>query len=124
MDLKPDALIGLQMEKPRNKVIVCTTETVPGRQVASYRGVVWASSARTKNVFADVWAVLLSLGGGELKVYKRLGNEARETALRELAESAARQGADAVIGVRLGSTQLLPSTVEVFAYGTAVTLKK
>ena len=123
MDLKPDALMGLQMDKAR-RVVVCTTEAVPGRQVAAYRGMVWASSARTKNVFADVWGVIRSLAGGELKVYKRLGNEARESALKELAESAARQGADAVVGVRLGSTQLLPSTVEVFAYGTAVTLKK
>ncbi len=107
-----------------SRIIVCTTEAVPGRQVAAYRGIVWASSARTKNVFADVWGVIRSLAGGELKVYKRMGNEARSAALHELAEAASAKGADAVVGVRIGSTQLLPSTVEVFAYGTAVTLKK
>ena len=33
---------------------------------------------------ADIWGVIRSLGGGELKVYKRLGNEARSAALEEL----------------------------------------
>jgi uncharacterized protein YbjQ (UPF0145 family) len=114
----------LQMEKPAKRIIICTTDSVPGRQVAAYRGMVWASSARTKNVLADLWGVIRSLGGGELRVYKRLGNEARATAMQELAQAAEREGADAVVGVRIGSSPLLPSTVEVFAYGTAVTLKK
>jgi len=33
-------------------------------------------------------------------------------------------GADAVVNARLGSAQIIPGTIEIFAYGTAVTLKK
>lgn len=106
------------------RVIICTTENVPGKSIASYRGMVWASSARSKSILSDFVAVVGSLGGGELRLYQRMGNEARAAVLEELEGHARKAGADAVVGVRLGSTQLLPSTVEVFAYGTAVTLKK
>ncbi len=103
---------------------LCTTDEVPGKKIVGYRGMVWASSTRSKNIFSDVGSVLRSLAGGEIRAYKRMGNEARAHVLAELAESAQRMGADAVVGVRFGSTQLLPSTMEVVAYGTAVTLAK
>ncbi len=107
-----------------DKVIICTTDLVPGREIEEYRGMVWATSARSKSIIADFAAVVKSLMGGELKLYQRMGNEARSAVFEELAGHAKKSGADAVVGVKIGSTQLLPSTVEVFAYGTAVSLKK
>ncbi len=104
--------------------VISTTETVPGYRIKAYKGLVWASSARSKNIFADIGAVVRSMAGGEIKAYKRMTNEARAYALHELAESAHKVGANGVVGVRFGSTQLLPSTVDVFVYGTAVVVEK
>ena len=106
------------------QLLVSTTEGIPGYRVKAYKGLVWASSARSKNIFTDVAAVVRSMGGGEIRAYKRMTNEARDAALRELLENAAKYGANAVVGLRFGSTQLLPSTVDVFAYGTAVMAEK
>ena len=39
-------------------------------------------------------------------------------------EEAKRLGADAVIGVRFGTTQIMQEGAEILAYGTAVRLKK
>ncbi len=104
--------------------IITTTESVPGYRVKAYRGLAWAGSARSKNIFSDVGAVIRSMAGGEIKAYKHMTNEARAQALHELAEAAHKLGANAVVGVRFGSTQLLPSTVDVFVYGTAVVVEK
>ena len=104
--------------------IVSTTEGVAGHRIKSYKGLVWASSTRSKNIFSDIGAVLRSMAGGEIRAYKRMTNEARATALHELTEAAHQMGANAVVGVRFGSTQLLPSTVDVFVYGTAVVVEK
>lgn len=127
MILNTNGFIKLQeveTNMDNKKIIVCTTDTVPGREIEEYRGMVWASSARSKSIVADFAAVFKSLFGGELRLYQRMGNEARSAVFEELVHHAEKSGADAVVGVKIGSTQLLPSTVEVFAYGTAVTLKK
>ena len=52
-------------------------------------------------------------------------NKARLEAIKKMNANAKKLGGDAVIKARIGSTsQILPGTVELFAYGTAVTLKK
>jgi len=63
--------------------------------------------------------------GGEVKEYTDMVNEARMDAVKRMVNNAKRLGADAVVKTRIGSTsQIMPGAVELFAYGTAVTLKK
>ncbi|MGM9639406.1 MAG: YbjQ family protein, partial [Butyricicoccaceae bacterium] len=50
-------------------------------------------------------------------------NEARALATKRMVEEAEAMGADAVIGVRYGSSSLMSSAAEVIAYGTAVRIK-
>jgi uncharacterized protein YbjQ (UPF0145 family) len=108
----------------KEPVTIVTTEGVPGHTIREYKGLVWASSARSKSILSDAVAAVKLLVGGEIKVYTQLGNEARLDVLKRLGENARGLGANAVVGVRFGSTQLLPSTLDIFAYGTAVVAEK
>ncbi|MFH0836184.1 MAG: YbjQ family protein [Candidatus Micrarchaeota archaeon] len=106
------------------KTIVVTTDEVPGFKITRQIGVVWASSSRSKSILTDFAEVVRSIFGGELHSYKRMLNHARLDVLTQLSDEAAKKGANAVVGIRFGSTQILPATVDIFAYGTAVVVKK
>ncbi len=107
-----------------DRVVVSTLFGVPGYRVKEYRGLVWASAAKTSSIFKDIVAVTKSLAGGEAHAYRQMMNEARKEIVHELVEQAQRQGGNAVLGVGFGSTQILPATIDIFAYGTAVLLEK
>ena len=49
--------------------------------------------------------------------------EAREQALDRMQQHARGMGADAVVGVRLGTSVITQGAAEIIAYGTAVRLK-
>lgn len=80
-------------------MIVSTTNTIEGRPVATYLGVVAGEAVIGANVFRDLFAGIRDVIGGRSGSYEEVFREARETALREMAEEARRLGADAVIGV-------------------------
>jgi uncharacterized protein YbjQ (UPF0145 family) len=75
-------------------------------------------------VLSDIAAAFRLMAGGEIKVYTRLTNEARMEVLKRLGENARKLGANAVVGTRFGSTQLLAGALDIFAYGTAVVAEK
>ena len=60
------------------------------------------------------------LVGGEIVGYTEMLNEARQIAVKRMVDEAKELGADAVIGVRYGSSQVMSGAAEVIAYGTAV----
>lgn len=105
-------------------MIIATTETVPGYKVDTVLGIAWGTIARSRHLGHDLYALLKSLKGGDIRSYENLTDNARADALKKLEANAKSRGADAVIGVRLGTTALMPGMVEVYAYGTAVKLKK
>ena len=50
-------------------------------------------------------------------------NEAREEATNRMIKEAESLGADAIVGVRFGTSEATQGAAEIFAYGTAVKLK-
>ena len=58
-----------------------------------------------------------------MRTYTGLLREAREQVLAELETEAKALGADAVVGLRLMSSDVAANMAEVYAYGTAVKLK-
>ena len=64
-----------------------------------------------------------ALVGGELVGYTEMLNEARQIATKRMVDEAEKMGADAVIGVKYGSSQIMQSAAEIVAYGTAVKFK-
>ena len=61
-----------------------------------------------------------TLVGGEIVGYTQMLEEARQIAVKRMVDEAKALGADAIIGVRYGSSQLMAGAAEVIAYGTAV----
>ena len=77
----------------------------------------------SKNFGRDFMAGMKSLVGGEVKDYTEMLNEARQIATKRMVDAAEALGADAVIGLRYGSSSLMQGAAEVMAYGTAVKFK-
>ncbi|ULQ55315.1 heavy metal-binding domain-containing protein [Flavihumibacter rivuli] len=80
-------------------MILTTTNTIEGRPVQQYLGVVTAETIIGANVIKDIFAGLRDFFGGRSGTYERVLQEARETALRELMSKANSVGANAVVGV-------------------------
>ncbi|HFC8537787.1 TPA: YbjQ family protein [Neisseria bacilliformis] len=104
-------------------MITTNIETVPGRTIARHIGLVQGSTVRAKHVGRDIMAGLKNIVGGELKGYTELLNEARDEALRRMAEQARRAGANAVVNVRFSTASVAAGAAEILAYGTAVVLE-
>lgn len=104
-------------------IIVTTTEHVPGRDVAEVLGVVKGNTVRARNIGRDIGAGLKSIVGGEVKTYTDMTTNARDEAYNRMVNDAIEKGADAVIGVRFGTSLVMAGASEMLAYGTAVKLR-
>jgi uncharacterized protein YbjQ (UPF0145 family) len=102
---------------------VVNTETVPGRDVEETLGIARGNTVKARNVGRDITQSIRNITGGELKAYSELLTEARDEALERMVEDAESLDADAVVNVRLESSEIANGGSEVIAYGTAVRLK-
>lgn len=105
-------------------MILCTTDHVPGREIAEAIGLVRGSTVRAGHVGKDINAWLKNLVGGEIEEYTKLLAEAREQALDRMMEEARARGADAIVGLHFSSCEIASGAAEFLAYGTAVKLKR
>ena len=94
-------------------------EYIPGEEIEAL-GMVKGTVVQTKNVGHDFMAGMKTLVGGEIVGYTQMLNEARQIAVKRMVDEAKEMGADAVIGVKYGSSQVMSGAAEVIAYGTAV----
>lgn len=104
-------------------MILSNTETVPGKTITRFFGVVSGSTVRAKHIGKDIMASLRNIVGGELKAYTELLTEAREDALQRMVEQAESLGANAVVNIRFSTSSVAQGAAELFAYGTAVTVE-
>lgn len=105
-------------------MIIVTTDNLPGYEVTEVLGLVKGSCIKSKHLGKDIGAGLKSLVGGELKGYSELLEEAREEALSRMIKQAEGMGANAVLGLRFMSSQIMSTAAEFIAYGTAVKVQK
>lgn len=105
-------------------MIITTTPQVDGRKVADYMGVVSGETIMGANIFRDFFAGIRDIVGGRSGAYEEVMRDAREQALKEMADEAVKRGANAVIGVQLNYSALgaSDSMLMVAASGTAVRL--
>ncbi|MCH5333346.1 MAG: YbjQ family protein [Agathobacter sp.] len=94
-------------------------EYIPGQDIEAL-GMVKGTIVQTKNFGRDFMAGMKSLVGGELAGYTEMLNEARQIAVKRMVDEAKAMNADAVIGIKYGSSQVMSGAAEVIAYGTAV----
>ena len=81
-------------------VQVYTTNTPCGAVTQEYKGLVMASKVKSRNAFSDIGSGLKSLVGGEIKGLSKLTRDVREELIKELKETAAELGANAIVGLR------------------------
>ena len=94
-------------------------EYIPDKKIEAL-GMVKGTIVQTKNIGRDFMAVMKTIVGGEIAGYTEMLNEARQIAVKRMVDEAKAMGADAVIGVKYGSSQVMQGAAEIIAYGTAV----
>ena len=104
-------------------MIVVSTLSVPGREVAESLGIVRGNTVRGAHLGRDIKALFKNLVGGEIEEYTKLLAESREQALDRMIAEAAARGADAIVNLRFATSQITSGAAEFLAYGTAVKLK-
>ena len=105
------------------KVIVTTTNEVPGKKIKEILGVVKGNTVRSRNIGRDIGAVFKHVVGGEIKTYSEMTSHAREEAFNRMVNEAVKIKADAIVGMRFATSVVIQGASEMLAFGTAVKLK-
>lgn len=92
---------------------------IPGMEIEAL-GIVKGTIVQSKNIGRDFMAGMKSIVGGEIAGYTEMLTEARQIATKRMVDEAEELGADAIVGMRFGSSQVMDTAAEVVAYGTAV----
>ncbi len=103
-------------------MIITTSDQIKDREIKETLGLVRGNTVRAKNIGKDILAGLRNIVGGEIKEYTEAISEAREIALAEMIEEAEKKGANAIVGVRFTTSQVMSGAAELLVYGTAVKL--
>ena len=105
-------------------MILTTTPTIEGRTIVEYRGVVFGEVISGVNSLRDFAASIRNVLGGRSGSYEEELIKARSQAMNEMADRAARLGADAVVGIDIDYEVLGENggMLMVTASGTAVKL--
>ena len=105
-------------------MILSTTNTIEGKPVNDYLGIVTGETVIGANIFKDFFASIRDIVGGRSGSYERVLREAKDTALKEMKEEAIKLNANAVIGIDLDYETVGKNggMLMVTASGTAVKL--
>jgi len=131
-------LVTLALEQVRDKpsaagplptdtestVLLLNSPTLPGREVTEILGLVQGHTVFAIWLGKDLSAIVRLILGGELTEYTEMMGKARTAATNRMIAQAAEMGADAIINVRYMTTSVVGTAAELFAYGTAVRLRK
>ena len=105
-------------------MLIVTTERIPGYEVEEVLGPCFGLIVRSRGIGADIMASLKGLIGGEIKQYTAMLEDSRREAMDRMVKNAQAMGANAIIMVRFDSGEAGQNMSEVFAYGTAVVVRK
>lgn len=103
-------------------MLITTTNTIEGKRIVAYYGIVTGETIIGANIVKDFFASITDIVGGRSGKYEQVLREAKQIALREMEENAARMGANAIIAVDLDYETIgdKGSMMMVSASGTAV----
>ena len=106
-------------------MVITTTNSVEGKQIVAYKGIVFGEVISRINFVKDFTAGISDFFGGRSKTYESELIDARINALRELEERAYGLGANAVVAVKLDYETLGQNggMLMVTASGTAVVVE-
>jgi len=100
-------------------MLITTIDYIPNKEFEII-GMVKGCTVHSKHLGKDIGASFKTLVGGEIKGYTEMIDEARKIAEERMIETAEKIGADAIIGVRYGTSSVMQAASEALVYGTAV----
>lgn len=104
-----------------NGNLLCTTtHEIAGKRIVKTIGLVRGNTIRARHLGHDFMAGLKNMVGGEITDYTKMIAECREQALDRMVAQAEANGANAVVGVRFATSEMMEHAAELLAYGTAV----
>lgn len=103
-------------------MLITTTNTIEGKRITAYYCIVSGETIIGANIVKDFFASITDIVGGRSGKYEQVLREAKQIALREMEENAARLGANAIVAVDLDYETIgdKGSMMMVSASGTAV----
>lgn len=106
-------------------MLVTTTNTVEGKKITVYLGLVSGEAILGANIFKDIFASIRDIVGGRSSAYEKELRQAKEIALQEMQEQARQLGGNAVLAVDLDYETIGQggSMLMVSASGTAVVIE-
>lgn len=106
-------------------MLVTTTNTIEGRRIVEYKGLVAGEAILGANLFRDLFASIRDIVGGRSGAYEKVLNDARLTAVSEMTDKAEQMGANAIVGVDIDyeTVGTNGSMLMVTAAGTAVRIE-
>lgn len=104
-------------------MLIVTTDEVVGKNIIKILGLAQGSTVQSKHIGRDIGAGLKTIVGGEIKGYSELMVEARTIAMKRMIKEAEKMGANAIVGMRYQTSQVMNAASEVIAYGTAVVIE-
>ncbi len=107
-----------------DRSMVTTAFTIDGYRIVKNLGVVRGITVRSRNIFGTIGGSLQTLFGGNISLFTELCEKTREESFELMVQHADGIGANAVIGARYDTTDVLQGVSEVLCYGTAVVVER
>jgi uncharacterized protein YbjQ (UPF0145 family) len=104
-------------------MLVVTMNDVPGYRIVRVLGLARGLSVRSRSIVGNVGATFQMLKGGNISIYTKLAETARQEAFELLLAQAKEMGANAIVAMRYDANEIASAVTEVLAYGTAVVVE-
>lgn len=106
-------------------MLMTTTPTIQGHEIETYYGVVTGETIIGANFLKDFSAQIHDFFGGRSSSYEGVLRDAKDSAMQEMAERAAKIGANAIVGIDLDyeTVGASSSMLMVSCSGTAVKIR-
>ncbi len=104
-------------------MIIVTTNDLSGHRIVRVCGLARGLSVRSRSIVGNIGASFQILWGGNISLYTKLAETARQEAYDLLVAQARDMGANAVIAMRYDANEIASAVTECLAYGTAVVVE-
>lgn len=103
-------------------MLIVTTNEVAGHRIVKVLGLARGLSVRSRSLVGNIGASFQILRGGNISIYTRLAEAARQEAYDLLVAQATDMGANAIVAMRYDANEIASAVTECIAYGTAVVI--
>ncbi len=107
-----------------SEFLVSTQDQIVGYKITKTYGLVYGNIVRSTNIVKGFFGGVRTIFGGEIPEFTQVVQETRQHAVIKLIENAKLMGANAIVGTRLTTSEVMQSCSEIVAYGTAVRIEE